>query len=207
MRKISVVIIAVVLLVIFALLWPSSRARPSEVTVAFSGFTNDTRGIRVATFRVSNTGGVSQFRWPGYAIEERGVVVPPHGGSYVSGVLRPGDSSVCLLPLPTTSAPWRAAFAFSDNNWRRKLTGLPWARGLLPARFRSFPVREAKSDWVDDISTVAPAPFRQRLAGVVLRLPAKPQQQTNATTQPPGTNAVNSLQRVPETLPAATNPR
>src|SRR5215468_6367319 len=164
MRKITVVIIAfaVVLLVILVLLWPSRRARLSEVRVAFCGYTNDTKGTRLATFRVSNTGGVSLFRWPAYTIEERGQVRPPFGGSCVGGVLPSGQSSICLLPAPSSSDPWRAVFMFSDNNWQRKLTGLPWLGGLLPARFRSFPVREGISDWVGDISTVAPAPFRER---------------------------------------------
>jgi hypothetical protein len=190
MRKIKVLIIActVVLLAVLALLWPSGRAGPSEVRVTFCGFTNDTRGLRLATFQVSNTGGVSLFRWPGYEIEERGGAGPRSGGSYKDGVLTPGESSICLLPAPSSSTPWRAVFLVSDNNWKRKLVGLPWVRALLPTRLRSLPTREGKSDWVVDISPVAPTPLRQR---AVVRLAPKPQQTTNAPAQAPGTNLVS----------------
>jgi len=191
MRKITLITIACALLCLlaFALLLQSRRsARPQEARVAFCGFTNDTKGVRLAAFRVSNAGGGGLFRWPLYTIEERGRVAPLTRGSCASGVLAPGQSSICLLPVPTNSAPWRAVFAFSDNNWQRQLTGLPWARRLLPARFLSLPAREGMSDWVGDISAVPAAPYRDRVAAVIVR----PQQPTNATAQTPGTKAVNS---------------
>ena len=181
---------AVVLLLTFALFLQSRRSGRSDIRVAFCGFTNDTAGVRFAAFRVSNAGSGGLFRWPLYSIEERGRVVPLLRGSYASGVLLPGQSSICWLPAPSNSAPWRAVFTFSENNWHLKLTGLSWAR-FLPVRFRSLPVREAPSDWVGDTSTVAGAPYRDRMASVVVRSISKPQQQTNAAAQAPGTAVVN----------------
>jgi hypothetical protein len=210
MRKITIATVAcaLLLLVTAALLFLSRRARPSEVRVVFCGFTNDIKGLRLAAFRVSNTGGVRLFRWPGYAIEERGRVAPPIHGFCSSGVLWPGESSICLLPEPSNNVPWRAVFTLSDNNWHRRLTGLPWVRGLLPDRFRSLPAHEGVSDWMGDISTVAAAPYRERVASVVVLSPRKPQRQTNATAQASAPNVVNpELERVHEALPATTSPR
>ncbi len=192
MRKITVVIIACALLLLLtsALLFHSGRsARRSEIRVVFCGFTNDTTRVRLAAFRVSNLGGGGVFHWPDYTIEERGRVNPLSRGSCGGGcVLRTGQSSICLLPAPSNSAPWRAVFMFSDENWRRRLTDLPtWTRAVLPSRLWSLPVREGLSDWVGDTSTVADAPYRSRVASVVVLSPPKRQQQTNvpATSRPP----------------------
>ena len=194
MRKVAIVTIACIglILLTFALLFQSRRSvRPAGITVAFCDFTNDTAGVRLAAFRVSNTGGCALFRWPLYVVEERGRLAPLIRGNCGSGALRPGDSIICLLPAPSNSAPWSAIFTFSDDNWHRKLTALPWVRGLLPARFCTLPVREGVSDWVGDISTVAEVPYRDRLAAVIVRSSAKIQQQTNATVQAPSTNVIN----------------
>jgi hypothetical protein len=158
-------------------------AAPSKIIVAFCGFTNDATGAQLASFRICNLGGGELFRWPLYNIEERGQVNPLARGACGGGcVLRPGQSSVCLLPAPNNSAPWRAIFLFSEENWRRKLADLPvWTREVLPSRLLTLPVREGLSDWVGDTSTVADAPFRSRMATVFVRSFPKPQPQTITT--------------------------
>jgi hypothetical protein len=185
MGRITVIIVAcaALFLSVCAIFWrPKRVAAPAKITVTFCGFTNEATGVRLASFRVSNLGGRGVFRWPAYSIEERGRVNPLTRGSCGGGcVLGPGRSSICLLPAPSNSAPWRAVFAFSDENWRRKLTDLPaWTRGVLPSRLWSLPVREGSSDWVGDISAVADAPYRSRVANIVVLSPSKAQSQTNA---------------------------
>ena len=211
MRKVAIVTIVCIGFVVLtlALLFQSRRSvRPPGITVAFCHFTNDMAGVRLAAFRVSNTGGCTLFRWPLYVVEERGRLTPLIQGTCGSGALRPGDSIICLFPAPNNGAPWRAIFTFSDDNWHRKLTVLPWVRGLLPGRFCTLPVREGVSDWVGDISTVAAAPYRDRVAAVILRSPAKIQQQTNATVQVPSSNVANMpLSPDQERSPATTNLR
>ena len=192
MRRITPIIVAcaVLLLLMCAIcFWPKRIAAPAKITVTFCGFTNEITGVRVASFRITNVGGSGVFRWPDYTIEERGRVNPLTRGSCgAAGVLNPGQSRNYLLPVPTNNAPWRAVFVFSDETWRRKLTSLPaWTRGLLPSRFWSLPVREGLSDWVGDVSTVADAPYRSRVATVVVRSPPKGQPQTNAATTPRST--------------------
>ena len=193
MRKIIFVIVTFViaacavllLLLICGVFWKAApTAGPIKVAVAFSGFTNDMTGSRLAAFSVSNLGGVGLFRWPFYAIEESGGPSPVSPGSCGRGaLLAPGQSSICLLPAPTNNIPWRAVLNFSADNWRRKLAGLPpWVRGMLQAKSLSLPVTEGVSDWVGAVSaTPAPPKYRERLAGIVVRLPAKLQQQTNGT--------------------------
>jgi len=195
MRRITAFIVAgAVLLFLICTIFsqPNRNGGSAKITVTFTGYTNEVTGGRLANFRISNLGGSGVFRWPDYTVEERGRVNPLNRGSYgAGGVLNPGSSSTCLLPAPSNSAPWRAVFTFSDNNWRRKLAGLPWGHGLLPAGFRSLPVQEGISDWVGDISTVGAAPYRERMATIVVRSSPKLQQQTNAPAQAPTTNAVN----------------
>src|SRR5947208_1291292 len=125
MRKIRLVIAAcavLLLLLVCVIFWNATpSAGPIKIAVAFSGFTNDVTGSRVAAFRVSNLGGVRLFRWPRYTIEESGGPSPASRGSCGDGaVLAPGESGICLLPAPTSNVPWRAVLNFSTDNWRRK---------------------------------------------------------------------------------------
>ena len=188
MRRITTTLITaacavVLLLLVCAIFWDTTpSAGPIKIAVAFSGFTNDVTGSRLAAFRVSNLGGVRLFRWPLYAIEESGGPSRASRGSSGSGaVLAPGESSTCLLPAPTNNVPWRAVLNFSDDNWRRKLAGLPpWVRGVLQSRSLSLPVTEGLSDWVGAVSpTPRPPAYRERSVSVVVRPPSKVQQQTN----------------------------
>ena len=146
-----------------------------RIVVAFSGFTNDATGSRLAAFRVSNVGGVGLFRWPFYTIEESGRPSPSGSGDSGRGdALAPGESSICLLPAPTNNVPWRAVLNFSDDNWRRKLAGLPpWVRGVLQSRSWSLPVTEGLSDWVGAVSNTPTSPASRGRAARVIMLPPK----------------------------------
>src|SRR6267154_519310 len=106
MRRITAIIAAcaVLLFLMCAIFWRHKQiAGLAKITVTFCGFTNEVTGIRLAAFRVSNAGGGGIFRWPSYTIEERGQVAPLIRGSCGGGVLRPGQSSICLLPAPSNS--------------------------------------------------------------------------------------------------------
>ena len=153
MRRITAFIVAgAVLLFLICTIFsqPNRNGGSAKITVTFTGYTNEVTGGRLANFRISNLGGSGVFRWPDYTVEERGRVNPLNRGSYgAGGVLNPGQSSTCLLPAPSNSAPWRAVFTFSDNNWRRKLAerngnaGHRWPalRRILPLLPRSlFPL-------------------------------------------------------------------
>ncbi len=209
MRKISLFIAAsavLLLLLVCVIFWNAKpSASPIKIGVAFSGFTNDVTGSRLAAFRASNLGDVGLYRWPLYAIEESGGASPARG-SYGRGVvLAPGQSRICLLPAPTNNnVPWRTVLNFSADNWRRKLAGLPpWVRGVLQSRSLSLPVTECLSDWIGAVSpTPAPPASRERLAVVVVRPPSKLQQQTNGTTTP---LPVRSLTLQPRALQQQTN--
>ena len=158
-------------------------AGPIKITTVFSGFTNATTGIRLATFRVSNQGGVAVYRWPTYSIEERGRVSPSYLASFRRGdSLAPAQSRIYVLPVPTNAAPWRVVFNFSQETWQRTLAVLPpVVRWVVPSRALAFPVHEAVSDWVGlETSSPTAAAQRQRMATVFMRPPPILQPQTNA---------------------------
>ena len=104
MRKITFVIGAcavLLLLLICGVFWKAApTAGPIKVAVAFSGFTNDITGSRLAAFSVSNLGGVGLFRWPFYAIEESGGPSVSGGPSPAS----PGSSGRWTLLAPGQSS-------------------------------------------------------------------------------------------------------
>lgn len=187
MRRITLLMTASVILLLLsmcAIFWQTKPSGgPVKITVTFSGFTNDGTGFRFAAFRVSNPSGARLFRWPFYAIEENGQVAGVRRASFARGAtLAPGQSSVYLLPVPTSEAPWRAVFHFSRDNWRRKLAGMPsWVRGVVPSRLLALPVQEGLSEWIGATASTPPPPrYRDRLASVLVRGPlASPQ--TNGT--------------------------
>jgi hypothetical protein len=161
---------------------------PIRIVVAFSGFTNDATGSRLAAFRVSNVGGVGLFRWPFYTIEESGRPSPSSSGASGRGdVLAPGESRICLLPAPTNNVPWRAVLNFSTNDWRRKFGGFsPQVRRVLQSKSLSFPVTECMSDWVGAVSDTPASPSsRARVASFIILPPSSPLRKTNG---PPITN-------------------
>lgn len=175
----------VLLLIIGPTFWSRARTSgPIKITAVFCGFTKDASGARLAAFGVSNDGSIGVYRWPSYSIEERGRVSPLYRASFRSGAyLGPAWSRIYTLPVPTNAAAWRVVFNFSQESWRRKLAGLPPViRWLVPSSALAFPVAEAISDWVGlEASSPPAAGQRQRMATVILRRPAIPQPQTNAT--------------------------
>jgi hypothetical protein len=210
MRKITLIIAAcavVLLLFVSVIFWNTAPSHgPIKIAVAFSGFTNDVTGSRIAAFKVSNLGGVRLFRWPLYAIEESGAPSPASGGTYGRGtIIGPGKSSICLLPAPTNNVPWRAVLNFSADNWRRKFAGLPpRVRSMLQSRSLSLPVTECLSDWVGAVSpTPRPPATRERLAAVVVLPPSNVRQQMNGTAITP--LPARSLILQPRVLPQQTN--
>src|SRR2546421_470821 len=192
MRKITLVIVSCVALLLIlgcVIFWnatgsfvPIRSSGPIRIVVAFSGFTNDATGSRLAAFRVSNVGGVGLFRWPFYTIEESGRPSPSRSGDSGRGdALAPGESSICLLPAPTNNVPWRAVFNFSTNDLRRKFGGLsPQVRGVLQSKSLSFPVTECMSDWVGAVSNTPASPAsRSRAASVIILPPSSLLRKTN----------------------------
>jgi hypothetical protein len=158
-------------------------AGPIKITAIFSGFTNDTTGARLASFRVSNQGDVRVYRWPSYSIEERGHNGPLYRAAFASGAsLAPAQSSTYLFPAPTNAAAWRVVFNFSRESWRRRLAGLPPVfRMLVPSKALAFSVEEGISDWVGLEPSSPPPGQRFRTASIVVRRPTMLQPKTNAT--------------------------
>jgi hypothetical protein len=193
MRRIQLVTAGcalLLLLLVGVILWKAAPSYgPTRITVAFTGFTNDAAGSRFAAFRVSNASGARLFRWPFYSIAEHDQISGPRWPRLArGGTLSPGESTICLLPAPTNQAPWRAVFAFSQDNWRRRLSGMPsWVRRVVPSRFLGVAVVEGMSEWVGGLPSGPPkAATKQRVAFVVNR-PVKPQPGTNApVVAPPG---------------------
>ena len=175
----------VLLLIIGPTFWSRARTSgPIKITAVFCGFTKDASGARLAAFRGFQRRQHRRLSLAVISIEERGRVSPLYRASFRSGAyLGPAWSRIYTLPVPTNAAAWRVVFNFSQESWRRKLAGLPPViRWLVPSRALAFPVAEAISDWVGlEASSPPAAGQRQRMATVILRRPAIPQPQTNAT--------------------------
>lgn len=188
MRKTLFLIAAcavILVLILCAAFWSGRRTGgPMKIAAVFCGFTNDASGAQLAAFRVSNQGGVGAYRWPTYTIEVSGGVSPSFAASFPGGAsLPPAQSRIYAVPVPTSAAPWRVVFNFSQESWRRKLTRLPSvARWLVPSSALSFTVTEAISDWVGlGASSPAATGQRQRMAAVFLTRPAILRPQTNGS--------------------------
>jgi hypothetical protein len=148
----SLLIALVVLVVAFAL---PRRAFVLPLTVSFLNYTNDTNGIRLAMFALTNRSDVTIRRWGFYRPESQQPGLHPalHLGPNV--YLAPGQSEFISIFRPTDRTVWRAVFHCSREGWRSRFSdwmgqssgGLIHA--VVPARWQGVPLQSVQSDWIE----------------------------------------------------------
>lgn len=159
MRKRRLIIVGsllVVLLTMTAALFLSRHASPLHIRVSFLSHTNDTNGIRMAAFAITNKSDDTIMRWSMYCPEIRrqpGLRSTLYLGPRV--FLAPGQSEVVAVPTPTNQGEWRVAFYFTRDGWRRRFSD--WCgQGsgglvdvLVPDRLRAAPTERVPTEWIE----------------------------------------------------------
>ncbi len=137
-----------------AVLLISTRTRSaSNVSVRFSGYTNDASGGRVAAFELTNNGQQPVRRWVLYRCVTNSDPqhVPPFSSVRYISSIQAGRSERILIP-PPVELPWRAMFTYSIDGWRPRLFVWLENHGRMHWAARtanSFPVEIVESGWID----------------------------------------------------------
>src|SRR5262245_35277508 len=112
MRK-AIIIIGIVLLVVIAIM-PTCRSDSPKVSVTFVGYTNDSTGVRLATFAFKNLGQSAVTREPSCWVETPGARREDGKNLYQNWLmsgwgskLLPGKSETLLVVVPTNQPTWR----------------------------------------------------------------------------------------------------
>ena len=121
MTKQTLIVLALILVallgwVTWAVFQPPA-ARPN-VKVRFTGYTNDTTGIRIALFTVSNIGPSAVRRFSNYMIQiPTGARWTPVSAGLLSGngsVLQAGSSETVTVPAATNQS-WRVSISVNPE--------------------------------------------------------------------------------------------
>ena len=139
--------------------------KPLNITVTFTGYTNDAFGDHRATFVVTNHTDVSVRRWKGWLVE-RPDGAPPQSAFFAveliptprppTGFLAPGQSEFFTLPIPTNQTTWRALIGFTDVGWKYRYA--MWRAGSSKTRdladslhvpYPALPHQFFASDWIE----------------------------------------------------------
>jgi len=115
MKRIIIAICLVVLLLLGSLFAFIAFRRPPgrpTVLVRFAGFTNDTSGIRLATFAISNASPWAVVRGGHYRVQTQAGARWTNltHGWFPGSTLRARASEVVTLTAPTNQSEWRVAF-------------------------------------------------------------------------------------------------
>jgi hypothetical protein len=159
MRKRTRIIVGLVLAAVAVFIAALVLLQPTPklpITVSFLGHTNDTNGLRLAMFAVTNHSTVTVRRWGLFHPESRrqpGQLSTIHLGPNV--FLQPKQSEVVSVPAPTNQEAWRLVLDFSRDGWRRKFSdwcgqgegGLVDA--VVPDRLRGIPCQLVRSEWIE----------------------------------------------------------
>jgi len=124
-RKGIAILSVVLLLLACAVAITGLVLRPLEMKVAvvFAGYTNDSRGTRLARLRVVNEGKVP-VRWlRQYTVEtkQQSRFYPDTRFLSRNVLLVPGDSEVVAIPAITNQGAWRAAFLYFPCGWKMQV--------------------------------------------------------------------------------------
>jgi hypothetical protein len=110
----GIVISSAVLMFVCAVIFAELVLRPREMKVAvlFAGYTNESRGTRLARLRVINEGNVTIRRLRMYILEtkQQSRLYPDSRFLSRNVLLDPGESEVVAIPAITNQGAWRAAF-------------------------------------------------------------------------------------------------
>src|SRR5712692_4356433 len=99
----------------------ATRDAPPTLSVVFLGYTNAS-GTNLALFKISNPCPFQVKRWDIYQIEARSTnsLVGADSPS-AANILRPGQSEIVALIVPTHNGSWRAVFFCSPASVSQKL--------------------------------------------------------------------------------------
>jgi hypothetical protein len=154
-RPVAVVVIALICAWV-GFCYMQLRVPPwqSQVSLSFSGYTNDYGGARMARFVLHNESRVTIRATPFCDREGRNheVLVPRPGLTNISRL--PTKSLWTFdIPAPSGQEPWRLALLCDREGPRSRLSD--WVnqsrriRALIPQRWRGVPSEFIKSGWVE----------------------------------------------------------
>jgi hypothetical protein len=149
MRKSTPIVVAAVLLTIFAFLILLRRSSPISVTVGFVSLTNDALGHGWATFGVTNSSTFTVRRWGCYSPEERarpGLFVTHTFGP--NAMLKPGQSEVVAIPVISTASVWRAVFSLSREGPRSRFYDYSNRWPKFHAKLPGVPTDLVPTEWI-----------------------------------------------------------
>ena len=153
MRKLCLALAFLLILAGVVALVRRTGGPPRKVAVLFQGFTNNSQGVRLASFCISNCSRTTMIRWGHYGVETRQTPwqkAPQSILGYKASLL-PGQAESVSLPVPTNSGAWQAVLFFSKDGWRYRsamntnsiLMRVTAQNGL------SIPTELWKSEWFD----------------------------------------------------------
>jgi len=158
MRKITFIIVGLLLGVIFLAFALYRTRAPVSTGVGFLGYTNGVTGGRFARFGFTNQSGVTIRRWAGVDPEVRKgppLLLTVNLGSDV--LLAPGQSEVILVwldtkPVFTNRGAWRAVFYWTQEGLRTRFHDWAATSPLAPAMFqdRGLRMQRGPSQWIDE---------------------------------------------------------
>ena len=144
-------------LILLAIVLATPTHAPSlPITAALLRYTNNSNGILVATFALTNRSGLNVIRWSFYCPE--GKQYPGLRSTYFLDsrvFLAPGQSEIITVETPTNLGTWRVAFHCSPDGWRRRFSD--WCKQgsgrvlntIVPYRLQSVPFQRVESEWID----------------------------------------------------------
>jgi hypothetical protein len=162
MSKTRIVFAAIIAVVLMNLtLWvllPPALPWQRQVSLSFSGYTNDNSGARLALFTLANQGGVAVCATPFCdRVDRDNKVLEPRPGLTNLAVIGPKKAWMFSVPAPVEQEPWRLSIlcncegprsAFS--NW---VGSFPRLRAVIPHKWRGIPSDFIVSGWISRTTT------------------------------------------------------
>src|SRR2546425_724660 len=154
MRKRNLTVAAVLgILLIFcalAIVLLATRGPDVRVGFSFAGYTNDSRNMPLARFRVVNEGKRSLLRLGVYHVDTTQHPFNPTSPTNFFGLspfrgrlLDSGQSETIAIPVPTNQGAWRALLRFENYGWRMSIQD-----GLGPMRINAPSWRWRVDRWL-----------------------------------------------------------
>lgn len=160
MVKPALIVFGLTLLLIASVLTWAALQPPAprpKVSVTFSGYTNDSKGARLAAFTVRNASLSPVLRLSHYRVQvptsKRWTNFAEGWFSAGTSVLPAGGSETITIVAPTNQPSWRPSISVTPDVGRTRdaLNGVSVAaRSLgLPMRYRKMTYGEC-SDWISE---------------------------------------------------------
>lgn len=156
MRKLSIAMLFIIavlamLAVVAFFGWRQSN-RPLQARFSRPWLTNEANGAPAVAMFLTNASGCNVRRWGHFGTENRQSTWSqnPQRSIGPDAILRPGQVEVLMMSAPTNPGPWKAVAFLSRENWRTKVTNLPWWGNAIRRRFGGIPTEIFPTDWIEN---------------------------------------------------------